>query len=400
MHSAEPAPSQLRRLQISWAIIAALWTVVLALVFLTLQTGWPFAGRWLLLSAATSLYCLGVLWRRLPENHPPDDKQLLATLGYGNGLTVFRALCLSLIAGFIFGPWPSGLLAWIIALTYTVAAVADFLDGYVARITKHVTDLGEILDMEYDGLAMVVVTLLAVSFCQLPWWYLLLGFARYFFVFGLWVRERRQLPTYALQPSIHRRIFAGFQMGFMAAAIWPIVPVGAATIAGVTFGTLTTIGFLRDWLVVIGRIDPSSSLYQQWQRRLFILFKWRLPVLCRAVVVGGMLVLISRNTPWYQPTAWTALFANYGVPEPEMWAAFFVLIGIVAVAGVVLGAAARLAAFALVFPVGFTFWTVGVTGINSAMLVVLLLIMALGPGKPALWPVEERYVVRRAGDDS
>ena len=34
------------------------------------------------------------------------------------------------------------------------------------------------------------------------------------------------------------------------------------------------------------------------------------------------------------------------------------------------------------------------------MLVVLLLIMALGLGKPALWPFEERYVVRRAGDDS
>ena len=132
------------------------------------------------------------------------------------------------------------------------------------------------------------------------------------------MRERRQLPTYALQPSIHRRIFAGFQMGFMAAAIWPIVPVGAATIAGVTFGTLTTIGFCATgwWssaeLTLIIPVSASGSAGFSSSSSGVCLSCAVLLSLLR------MLVLISQNAPWYQPTAWTALFANYGVPEPEM----------------------------------------------------------------------------------
>lgn len=398
MHSAEINPVQLRRLHIRWALVALIWTGVLATLFLLLQSAWPFSMRWLVLASATSAYCLSVLWRRLPENHPPDTNLLLPTLGYGNGLTIFRALCLSLIAGFIFGSWPPGRLAWAIALTYTVAAIADFLDGYVARVTRHVTEMGASLDMEYDGLAMVVVTLLAVSFGQLPWWYLLLGFARYFFVAGLWLRERWDMPTCALQPSVHRRIFAGFQMGFMAAAIWPIVPVGMATIGGVVFGSLTAGGFLRDWLVVIGRIDPTSKRYQQRQQRVFVLVKWRLPVLCRIIIVAGMVAIFSQNVPWYRPETWVTLFANSGIPAPEAWASFFVLISLLALLAVALGIAARLATLALVFPVGFTIWTLGVTLISGATLIALLLVMVLGPGYWALWPIEERFVVRRAGE--
>ena len=138
---------------------------------------------------------------------------VLPTFGWGNRLTLFRGLAISMVAGFLFSPWPNGWLAWLPMLLYTTADIADYLDGYLARITNHATALGERLDMEYDGLGMLIVSLLAVWYGQLPWWYLILGFARYLFVFGLWVRARRGLPSYDLPPSVHRRVFAGLPDG-------------------------------------------------------------------------------------------------------------------------------------------------------------------------------------------
>ncbi|MCZ7668816.1 MAG: hypothetical protein M5U34_17250 [Chloroflexi bacterium] len=54
--------------------------------------------------------------------------------------------------------------------------------------------------MEFDGLGILLVSLLAVWYGQLPGWYLLIGLARYFFVFGLWLRQKRHLPHHAMPP--------------------------------------------------------------------------------------------------------------------------------------------------------------------------------------------------------
>ena len=392
MQSAESNRDRLAQLRVRWLLIAILWGIAVALVFILLRPQWQFAERWLLLTTLTSVYCLHVLWIHLPENHPPESNLLLTKMGYGNGLTIFRAICLSLIAGFIFSPWPSGVLAWAIALTYTVAAIADFFDGFVARITHHVTKLGETLDMEYDGLAMLVVTLLAVSFGQLPRWYLLLGFARYFFVFGLWVRTRRDLPTYDLHPSVHRRIFAGFQMGFMAATIWPIVPVGMATIGGVVFGSLTAGGFLRDWFVVIGRIDPSSSRYKSVQQPVFIFFKRWLPLACRMIIPIGMFLILNTSTQWLQ------LLDAFNLPLAQQLVVVFTALGAVGTVAVAFGIASRLATLLLIVPVGLNMWIHGTTWQNGITATAIALVMVLGPGNFAVWPIEERFIGRKSGE--
>ncbi|MGB5061590.1 MAG: CDP-alcohol phosphatidyltransferase family protein, partial [Candidatus Promineifilaceae bacterium] len=158
---------------------------------------WPeYAPRWALLSGLMLAYVLALFWRNLPANHRQGETAVLPTLGLGNSLTLYRGLATALLTGFILSPWPGGFLAWIPAILYMTADIADYLDGYAARVAHHATRLGEILDMEYDGLSVLIVTLLAVWFGQLPLWYLPLGLARYLFVFGLWLRARRGLPIY------------------------------------------------------------------------------------------------------------------------------------------------------------------------------------------------------------
>jgi CDP-diacylglycerol--glycerol-3-phosphate 3-phosphatidyltransferase len=391
MDSAEIYLPGLVPLRRRWLIVALLWVSVVALTYTFVRSSWQWHIRWLTFTSLTSIYALLILRRHLAANHAPHDSALLPTLGYGNGLTIFRALCLCLIAGFSFGDWPPYPLNWVIALTYTIAAIADFFDGFVARITDHVTELGAILDMEYDGLAMVIVTLLAVSFGQLPWWYLLLGFARYFFVFGLWVREQLNLPTYALQPSVHRRIFAGFQMGFMAATIWPIVPVGMATIGGVVFGALTMAGFVRDWFVVIGRINVNSPRYKAIQHTLFILLKQWLPLACRIVIAISMISILNTNS------LWRPLFESQNIPLALPLITLFAGLGVIGGVAVSLGIAPRLAALLLVFPVGFDMWIHGTTWFNGFAAAAISVVMVLGPGRFALWPIEERFIGRKAG---
>jgi hypothetical protein len=60
-----------------------------------------------------------------------------------------------------------------------------------------------------------------------------------------------------MTPSAHRRIFAGFQMGFLSVVLWPILPRPMAVIPGTLFAMATGLGFWRDWLVVSGTIHPA-----------------------------------------------------------------------------------------------------------------------------------------------
>ncbi|MEZ4717647.1 MAG: CDP-alcohol phosphatidyltransferase family protein [Caldilineaceae bacterium] len=55
----------------------------------------------------------------------------------------------------------------------------------MARITNHSTKLGEMLDMEYDVIGIFAAVLLAISYGQLPVWYLGIGLARRFFWPGI-----------------------------------------------------------------------------------------------------------------------------------------------------------------------------------------------------------------------
>ena len=383
-----------------WLWLVALYLLAIFGVYWLIQRGYPniYANQWLVQTAVIAAYCLWIVWHHLPENHRAEETAVLPTFGWGNRLTILRGLLMSMMAGFLFIQWPGGWLAWLPAILYTIADAADFMDGYAARKTNHATGLGAKLDMEFDGLGILAVTLLAVWFGQLPWWYLLIGLARYLFLIGLWLRKKRNLPNHDIPHSWHRRIFAGFQMSFMSVVLWPIIPAWGATIAGTLFALATSASFLRDWLIVIGWLDPDLTFYKKRQHQVYRLFSFYLPPVLRLIFTICTLILIGQIDNLAQPTGWVALFNRWYLPFPTAVASFLAIIGLVAMVMITLGAMGRIMAVVILFPLGFEMIATGPNGVNSIALTCVIVIMMLGTGALSLWRPEERYMYRHAGE--
>jgi CDP-diacylglycerol--glycerol-3-phosphate 3-phosphatidyltransferase len=383
-----------------WWLMALLFASALWLGYQLLGSKWhpTFAWRWAIVAACVLAYGLGVLWRGLKDNHRPGESSLLPTLGVGTVLTMVRGLALGLLAGFVFIPQPLGGLVWLPALLYTLAIVADYLDGYFARLTHHATVLGENLDIEFDALGILIATSLAVHYNQLPWWYLLIGLSRYLFLFGIWWRRRRGKPVHDLPPSTHRRIVAGFQMGFTSVILWPIVYPPATTLAGVIFAIPFTASFTRDWLVVSGRLDPTSPSYLELRRRLAVVLTRWLPLVLRAFVVALMLWIIIANPR--NASSPGVLFAWSSVPAPKFVVIAISLLAVAAAVMLALGVAGRLAALALLIAASANILAIGLFPYNGFLLASAIALMLLGTGALSCWRPEEVILSRRAGENN
>jgi CDP-diacylglycerol---glycerol-3-phosphate 3-phosphatidyltransferase len=392
-----PALHSLRR---RWRGAALTAAAIHILLYLYLAQVWPEgAGRWAVLAAAALAYNLFLLRRALPENRRAVETALLPGLGWGNWLTLLRGLAVSLLAGFLFSPWPMGGLAWLPVLLYLAAAIADFFDGYLARITNQATKLGAWLDMHFDGQGTLIVIALAVWYGQLPLWYLSVGLARYLFIFGLWRRERQGLTVREMTPSAQRRIIAGFQMGFLTVVLWPILPAEAVTLAGTIFALATLASFGRDWLVVSGQIDPQSARYRRWQRRAATLSAGWLPLAARLILAVALWQIAAHLTAlWPPPADWTAVWQSWRMPGATILTGLFVIFLLLLGLTAVTGAVTRLSAFGLVFPVGSDIVAYGLGWANGLALAALVWLMLFGGGRAALWPLEERFMTRRAGE--
>lgn len=364
----------LAELHRQWRQFAVLNAALLIVGYLAVALHWSFAHAqlWAAVAAPASLYALWLLRRGLPNNYRPSDQQLLNRLGAGNVLTILRGLAIALLAGFLLIPRPDGLLAWVPGLLYIAAITADYFDGYLARITNQATALGADLDMEFDALGMLTVTLLASLYDQVPVWYVVVGLARYLFVVGLWQRRRRGLPLHPIPPSAQRRINAGLQMGFMGIVLLPVFAPPATTLAAPIFAAALFASFARDWLVVSGRLDLQTDAYQRWRERLGRwMFHW-LPLPLRALAVGAAVSLVLADTAWWPVAA--------------------------AAGSLALGAAGRLGAAALALCAAASIQTTGLTTTNGLALVASILLLYLGSGACTAWRPEDRWLTRRAGE--
>lgn len=382
----------LAALQRRWWGAALLATVALAGGYVWIRAAWDAgaAARWSLPAAAALVFVLTILWRNLPHNHLPSQA-LLPGLGPANWVTILRAILLALLAGFILLPRPAGALAWIPAILYTVAIAADLLDGALARLTDRVTVLGATLDMEFDGLGVLVAVGLAVRYGQLPWPYLAVGLARYLFVAGLWWLKRRGRPTHDLTPSALRRIAAGLQMAFISVILWPLFGPPATFVAGACFGVPFLAGFTRDWLVVSGTVHPAAASYRRvmgWYARLAT---WLPPALrlSGAALAVGILgrLLWGRVLP--------ASYLTLG-PSGEALAGVAGALALVMAALLAVGAVNRLAALGLLAATCADLAVRGYQPYHAVLLAAIIGLLYLGGGAYALWPVDDALFERRA----
>lgn len=227
-----------------------------------------------------------VCWQlqlRLHLNRPDLDSPLYPDLGWANRMTIARGWLICAVGGFLLVPtllWDHTALAWLVAALYSLAAILDRLDGFVARRSRRSSLLGGELDTVFDALGLVVAPLLALALERIHVSYLLVSVAYYLFVLGIKARERRQLPVYPLAPSQLRRTLAGFQMGYVAVILWPPFDAEVSRLAGWGFMLPLLLGFVLDWLVVSGRIDPGhGSIARGLQRLRQYSHDWLLPAL-------------------------------------------------------------------------------------------------------------------------
>lgn len=393
--NSDPALAALRE---RWVGLVGVHILALVGGFVGLRAG-PgpaYARRWLPLSAAVSAYQLWFVWRRLSQNHRAGEAQLLPVFGSGNALSMLRGLLLALVAGFLPAPRPEGAVAWAPAFLYTLAGVADYFDGYLARLGDHATRLGEALDIELDALGILVIVALAIHLGSLPLWFLPIGLARYAFLFGRWLRRRMGKPLADLPPSVSRRPIAGLTMGFLSAMLWPIMRQPVTTIAGVLFGLPFAAGFCRDWLVVSGVIDPSSERYLAVRRSVKKAATRWAPVALRFIAVAALAP--GAVAKFADRAGQVAAYSGYGFPSPKFVVPLFGLVEAASLIALALGAAGRLAAFTLVVPLSLTTLAAGLTPAWTAGLVGTISLLILGTGAYSLWQPEDRLFSRRAGE--
>lgn len=82
-----------------------------------------------------------------------------------NALTLGRVAAVPVIAALFFLDTPTG--QWITLAIFTVAAITDFLDGYIVRRYDQHTEFGRFLDPIADKLLIATTLMMMVAFGQI-----------------------------------------------------------------------------------------------------------------------------------------------------------------------------------------------------------------------------------------
>lgn len=165
-------------------------------------------------------------------------------------VTLTRGVLIGALAWFVLPPPLRGAVAWIPGPLYTAAAVADWIDGWLARSRGEVTAAGARFDVEMDALGLLVGSLVAVRNELLPPWYLALAAAYYLFNGGLWLRARLGWPVYRerLRSYQSARVFASLQMALVAISLYPIERPPLDVVATLLMAP-TLVMFGREWVL-------------------------------------------------------------------------------------------------------------------------------------------------------
>ena len=367
--------------------VGGMLTLGLGAFWLSAVWGASASLQWLAQSTVLWLFIWFQTARRLTLNRADPQSAIYARLGWGNRLTLLRSWLIAATGGFLFQVRPEGAwLSWLPGMIYFFGAVLDRVDGFVARRTGQMSQLGIELDTVSDALGLAVVSALAWSYGQVHWSYLLMGAAYYLFHAGLLVRRMRGLTIYPLPPAMHRRAWAGFQMGYLVVALWPLFYPPVTRVAGFAFMLPTLTGFVIDWLVVSGRLERDSEVTR-------LRFD-RLTLFSHAVLQPGLRLAIVTLLVF---TLWRVGFPPV-VIGGAVWPSI-ILLGNFALAGtmVLLGIAGRYFCLLLIGLLGWFYISNPMDGVDTILFCCVVWSMLLGSGKFCLWQEDSHWINRYDG---
>ncbi len=132
-------------------------------------------------------------------------------------MTLLRAVVVAPLAGFIGEPSAETYSFGLVAVAI-LAFVMDWVDGRVARATNTASPFGARLDMELDGLTVLLLAGLAFWLDRAGAWVLAAGLARYAFIGAGWIWPwmEAQLP-----PAPRRAVACGLGVTALVACLAP-----------------------------------------------------------------------------------------------------------------------------------------------------------------------------------
>jgi phosphatidylglycerophosphate synthase len=170
-------------------------------------------------------------------------RRRMTRLGAANRVTLTRMILVGGVTALV-ADGDQARLTLVVALT-VAALVLDGVDGYVARRTRTVSELGARFDMEVDAFLILVLSLLGAA--SLGPWVLAIGAMRYVFVAAGWGMPWLREP---LPPSFARKTIAAVQGISLVVAASGIVPRPIAALVTAAALILLIWSFGRDirWL--------------------------------------------------------------------------------------------------------------------------------------------------------
>ena len=213
------------------------------------------ALRWILQAAPVIIYILFILQRKWSLNRRCEDGRLSVSLGPANWITLARGGLIAMLAGFWLQPWPGRfnpeeVAGWLPGIIFIAAAMGDALDGWVARLTDNQTLLGIYLDTRIDALGILVASLVAVGYGQLPVFYISAGLAWYLLRLAVWLRKRTGRSCGEVKRRKGARLMAGLQMAFLSLVLLPLFSPPFTHVAAILILIPFLAGFLLDWRMV------------------------------------------------------------------------------------------------------------------------------------------------------
>lgn len=110
-----------------------------------------------------------------------------------NSITISRLVGLPFIIYFLSFPTPN--FRWCALILFLIAALTDWLDGYLARKLNQVTELGKFLDPLVDKLLVFAPFLMLIQLQQIPAWGVFLILLRELTIAGWRVNPNQTVVT-------------------------------------------------------------------------------------------------------------------------------------------------------------------------------------------------------------
>jgi len=185
-----------------------------------------------------------------------DHKQkLIEWIRHPNSLTLFRVMAVPLLIVLLL--FDNRLCSILAALVFSVAAITDYFDGYVARRYDLVSTLGKIMDPLADKLLVSSAFIMMIPPGRVPAWMICIIIGRELAVTGL-----RNIVTESGE-DVSASKLGKFKTGFQIAAIIPLLI--HYPFFGINFHS---IGYVLLWMALVITLWSGIDYFVRYRRLL------------------------------------------------------------------------------------------------------------------------------------